>query len=324
MAANVKIYLVCAALIAGLGLAVPAQHAAAEPPGSLKVAQSRTTPAAKPKIRPPRVQSEPRSPSPPQSKAPPADPAAEPAGPAQPPENVEVDVSTRSVAVTSSFTGTEIIVFGSVDHSRQTTAEAGYYDVVVVVEGTPLPIVARRKSNVAGIWLNTESIRFASLPSYYAIASTRPLDEIADANIFSDYGVGLEHVRMTAVTRPQTTAGIANLDAFKQAVIRLKEKAGLYVVNQYGVAFIGRSLFRSSIALPANVPVGPLVARVYLFREGRMLSAQSANVTLERAGVERLLHGFAFQLPLLYGLATVLLAVSAGLFASTLFRRWVR
>ena len=42
----------------------------------------------------------------------------------------------------------------------------------------------------------------------------------------------------------------------------LKKKQKLFVVEpKDGVTFVGRSLFRASIALPANVPVGPLVAR---------------------------------------------------------------
>ncbi|MEQ1611825.1 MAG: TIGR02186 family protein, partial [Hyphomicrobiaceae bacterium] len=95
--------------------------------------------------------------------------------PAPPPvielrETVQADVSTRSVAITSSFTGTEIVIFGAVDNSRQTSAESGLYDVVIVLEGTPTRLVSRRKSNVGGIWINTQSVTFEAVPSYYAIA----------------------------------------------------------------------------------------------------------------------------------------------------------
>jgi len=37
--------------------------------------------------------------------------------------------------------------------------------------------------------------------------------------------------------------------------------------------------------------------------------------------VERYLHAFAFQHPMFYGLATVAIAVAAGLLASTVLRR---
>jgi uncharacterized protein (TIGR02186 family) len=108
---------------------------------------------------------------------------------------------------------------------------------------------------------------------------------------------------------------------FRDAVIRLKMRDGLYVRNEYDVVFIGRSLFRASIELPANVPVGPLNAKVYLFREGQLLSTYTTRVRLEREGVERVLHDFAFKQPLWYGLFTVGVAVFAGLAASTLLQR---
>jgi uncharacterized protein (TIGR02186 family) len=267
-------------------------------------------------------------PPPPQQQQP-AQPQAQPA-PAQPPalppgevpkETVQADVSTRSVAVTSSFTGTEIVVFGAVDNSRQTSAEAGLYDVVIILEGTPSELVVRRKSNLAGIWVNTQSLTFVSVPSYYAIASTRPLDEVAPPNVLNENDIGFQHVRMTPVQGWETGLTTADLQAFRDAVIRIKTREGLYIRNDYDVVFIGRSLFRATIGLPANVPVGPLSAKVFLFRDGQILSTYNTRVVLEREGVERVLHDFAFKLPFWYGVFVVAVAVSAGLAASTLLQR---
>lgn len=236
-------------------------------------------------------------------------------------ETVQADVSSRSVAITSSFTGTEIVIFGAVDNSRQSSAESGFYDVVVVVEGTPTRLVARKKSNV-GIWLNSASITFQSVPSYYAILSTRPLDEIADPIILRDNDIGFEHVRMTPISGWETGVSTGDLEDFKSAVVRIKQRERLYVErNIGGVTFIGRSLFRTTVDLPANVPVGPLVARVHLFREGRLLHTFTSRVTLRREGLEHFLHSFAFGQPLVYGIATVLLSIAMGLAATTLFRK---
>ena len=236
-------------------------------------------------------------------------------------ETVQADVSTRRVAVTASFSGTEIVVFGAVDNSRQTSAEAGLYDVVIVLVGTPSRLVARRKANVAGMWINVQSLVFDSVPSYYAIVSTRPLDEIASPDMLKAYDIGFDHVRMTLSSGSFTGPPTKQIKEFRDSVVRIKQKDGLYQQEEYGVAFIGRSLFRASVDLPANVTVGPFDTRVFLFRDGELLSQYTARLNLEREGVEEILHGFALRLPLLYGLATVLLAVSAGLLATALFRK---
>jgi uncharacterized protein (TIGR02186 family) len=256
-------------------------------------------------------------------------------GPRQPPaalteprrdpvEKVEADVSTRSVEVTTGFTGHEILVFGAIDNSQQPEDSTGnyYYDVVVVVEGTPYPIVVRRKSDVAGVWINTSSVLFASVPSYYAIASTRPIDQIAGPAVLELNSIGFAHIKMTPAVGIKWKLTDYELSGFRAAVIRLKQQEHLYVVDaKDGVTFTGRSLFRSTIALPANVPVGPLVARTYLFRNGEVLSAHIARVTLERKGIERVLHDFAFRYPFSYGIIAVALAVLAGLAGSMFFRR---
>lgn len=300
----------CAAVLA-LSCPTMVEFAIAQP----STQQKRTRPSAPAQPKAP-LQAPPGTPPATADQKPPLPPAT-----ADLRETVQADVSTRSVAITSSFTGTEIVVFGAVDNSRQPSAESGLYDVVVVLEGTPSRLVSRRKSNVFGIWINTQSVTFEAVPSYYAIASTRPLDELADPLLLRESDIGFEQVRMNLIKGWETGLTTADLAEFKSAVIRLKQKEGLYVQEQYGVVFIGRSLFRASIELPANVPVGPLVARVYLLREGQLLSTYTARVKLERQGLEWVLHTFAFEYSFWYGVFTVAVAVGAALLASALFRR---
>lgn len=241
----------------------------------------------------------------------------------QPREKVHADISTRSVRITSSFTGTEIIVFGSIEHGRpEIAANEDLYDVVVVLEGTLEKLVSRRKSNIAGIWINTQGLTFDQVPSYYAISSSRPLDEIASPLVLRNHNIGFDQIRLDPVGGWESGITTADLRQFKQAVIRLKMANGLYVQNDYGVEFVGgASLFRTTIGLPANVPVGTLNARVLLFRRGQMLSQFRSQVLMQREGIERLLHDFAFGYPLLYGITAVLIAAGAGMAASSYFSR---
>lgn len=244
-------------------------------------------------------------------------PAVEPAAP----ERVEADVSTRTIAITSGYSGAEILVFGAIENSRQPSAESGFYDVAVVIEGAPEPLMVRKKGRVAGLWVNTSTFNFNAVPSYYAVASTRPLEEFADPALLEDNGLGLEAVRMSAAADSAVRVSSEDLFATKEAVRRLKQSADLFKRADYGVIFTGRSLFRATIALPATVPVGPLTARVFLFHEGKLLSKYQARVVLEREGVERWLYAFAFERPFLYGIVAVLLAMATGLIASAAFRR---
>ncbi len=236
-------------------------------------------------------------------------------------ESVEADVSARNIAVTSSFNGTEIVIFGAIDGSQQPSPESGFYDVIVVVEGIPSRFVVRRKSNVAGLWLNTAAATFDNVPSFYAVASTRPIDEIMPDDYRALHGIGLQHLKFTPAIRQSHPLSNEDIVEYRKAIIRLKRNTRLYIDNPFGVAFTGKSIFRASIVLPANVPVGPFETRVYLFRQETFLSKFSVRHTLEREGLERYLHSFANRLPTLYGIVTVIIAVGAGLAASAIFRR---
>ena len=239
-------------------------------------------------------------------------------------ERVEADVSTRSVAITSSFTGVEIVVFGAVVNADADTAGAQSYDIVVIIEGASQRLVARKKNRVGGIWVNTQSITFEDVPSYYAIYTTRPLDEIADPFVLRQNDIGFERIRMRPVQGWETGMTSGGLADFRASVVRLKMAERRYVQDPFGVSFVGSNLFRATVDLPANVPVGPLRARVQLFRDGVLRDTFETVVKLERQGLERWLYSFAFNMPLLYGIFTVLVAVSAGLLASTLVSRFRR
>lgn len=238
-----------------------------------------------------------------------------------PKEKVEADVSAHQIDVTAAFSGTEIVVFGSVDNSRQSSPESGLYDVAVIVQGPPVAVTARSKSNVGGLWINTGALLFDAVPSFYAISTTRPLEEIAEASVLQQLKIGFDHMRMRPRQGRVPNFSEADLKAYKDAIVRIKQQERLYPRQDFGVGFVGRSLFRTSITLPANVPVSALKANVYLFRQGQMLSSYTAPVKLEHRGIEAVIYKFARDHGFLYGLTTVLLAAMAGLAAATIFRR---
>lgn len=270
--------------------------------------------------QPPPASEQPASPAQAAPPPPSAPPAPAPEAPSLPRETVHADVSTRRIAVTSTFSGTGIIVFGAVDNSRQTSAESGLYDIVIVISGAPTRLVARKKSNVGGLWINTSSTTFTSVPSYYAISSTRPLDEIASDDVLKSSGIGFDFVPMT-FHRSARALTAAEIKEWRDAVVRLKQRDRLYQQDEYGVAFVGRSLFRAAFDMPATVTVGAFETRVYLFRDGELLSTYTTKLDLEREGLEHLIHRFAFDHSFLYGVFTVLIAVGAGMLASYVFNR---
>ncbi|MEX0921485.1 MAG: TIGR02186 family protein [Rhodovibrionaceae bacterium] len=218
------------------------------------------------------------------------------------------DLSDHLVAITTGFAGIDVLLYGAV-------GEPG--DIIVVVRGPERRTTLRRKSQVAGIWMNTNSMAFERVPVYYAVASSGPLSEIAAAGELSRLQIGVENLRPS----PLSIASANIVADWRAALIRNKQRAGLYVRRVGSVSFLADTLFRTKIHFPANVPTGIYLAEVYLLRNGLVVGAQTTPLNIRKAGTEADLYDFAHEQSGLYGLVAVFLALMAGWLAHLAFRR---
>jgi uncharacterized protein (TIGR02186 family) len=217
------------------------------------------------------------------------------------------DLSSHLVAVTTGFTGADVLLFGAIE---------GEGDVVVVVRGPDEQEVVRHKDRIVGIYINRERVTFPKVPSFYLVAASRPLDKIATPAEFARQEIGLEalHLNPAEAHDPATTA------SFRAALIRNKIAAGLYGSSIAKVDFLGARLFRVSVYFPSNVPIGTYQVQVYLFKNGVISSAQTTPLVISKIGASADIYEFAHRDTLLYGILAVLLALGAGWAASTFLR----
>lgn len=232
-----------------------------------------------------------------------------PAGRASAQELV-ADLSNHLVAITAGFTGTEVLLFGAIE---------GEGDVVVSVTGPTQDVIVRRKDKLLGIWLNAQSIGFSGVPSFYAIASSRPLDEIANEAVRARLEIGTGNLRLPLAEGQSVTP--ADETDFRTALIRRKQARGLYPPTVGQVGFVGRTLFRTRLFLPSNVPTGNYTVTVYLIREQEVVSAQTTPLLVSKAGFGADVYEFAYNHSAAYGAIAVIIAVMAGWLASLIFRK---
>jgi len=235
-------------------------------------------------------------------------------------ERLVTTLSTSRVLIASNFTGAEVVLFGSVERDAQAVARRGGYDIVVTVSGPRETAVTFRKERVAGIWVNADSRTFVNAPSYLTVLANRKIEEIADNNTLRRTQTGLARTLL-----PQEISGdIADSirdDPFRQAFLRLKVERGLYREQQNGVTFLTPALFRAAIPIPDNAPTGSYEVDVKLFADGALLSRTQTALEVVKVGFEQFVANAARDHGLLYGLATTLMALLTGWFASVVFRK---
>ncbi len=228
-------------------------------------------------------------------------------------ERLVTSLSTHQVMISSNFTGTELVLFGSVERDAATVPRRGGYDIVVTVIGPREGMVTRRKGRVFGIWTNVDSYTFDRAPAYLAVLSNRPLDAIVAPDLARRLEVGLRNVPLTAGTPPPP-------ESFRDALIRLRTQRGYYR-EETAVTFLTPNLFRASIAIPAESELGNYEVDVKLFADGTNIARTASALEIVKVGIEQFVVSAARDHALLYGLATVLMALMTGWLASVVFRR---
>ena len=231
-------------------------------------------------------------------------------------EEVLAGLSQTTVALTASFEGSEILVFGAVWRDAPVPEDAQPLQVIVTIQGPAQRLSVWRKARRAGIWMNVEEVRVARAPSFYAVATSAPLTEALSATEDLRHRIAIPQ----AIRAPGALGEVEDAPAFTDALIRLRTEEGMYLMNEGAVELSRETLFRTTIALPANLTEGTYAARVFLTRGGTVIDRFETVIDVRKAGLERWLSVLARDQPVAYGLLAVALAVAAGWGASTAFR----
>ncbi|MBT5659432.1 MAG: hypothetical protein HOJ02_04665, partial [Rhodospirillaceae bacterium] len=97
-------------------------------------------------------------------------------------DTLVADLSSHLIAITTGFHGDEVLLFGATD---------GDGDVIVIVRGPDRDLTVRRKDRIAGLWINNDEIDFDDVPSFYHVASSRPIEEFAPPALRSRHEIGV-------------------------------------------------------------------------------------------------------------------------------------
>ncbi len=232
-------------------------------------------------------------------------------------EEIVLGLSRDEVAITATFEGSEILIFGAIKRDDSTPIE-GDLGVIVTVAGPDHPVVVRKKDRRFGIWVNTESVEVDVAPTFYAVATNRPLQEIL--TFTEDLNTRISTQR--AIRSVGST--VEGAERFTQALIRIRAGQGLYQTLPEGVWVEEEALFRTLIPLPANLTEGDYKAEIYLTRDKQIVDFYATTIPVKKVGLERWLYNLAHEHAFWYGLMSLSIAIAAGWGASavfTLFRR---
>ncbi|MEQ8585335.1 MAG: TIGR02186 family protein [Thalassobaculaceae bacterium] len=229
--------------------------------------------------------------------------------PARAQQDLVADLSDHLVAITTGFTGADVLLFGAVE---------GEGEIVVTVTGPRGDVTVRRKERVVGVWANVESVTFDNVPAFYAVAATEALENVATEDIRQRQQIGIDNIAMAPA---EDAVDPATAAVFRSGLIRNKLAAGLYSNEVLPVTVLSNRLFRTRIHLPANVAIGTYTVAVYYLRDGSAVHAQTTPLVVSKTGIGADIFLFAHTNSAAYGVLAVIVAVAAGWLAAWIGRK---
>lgn len=234
-------------------------------------------------------------------------PPSVPAAPRVP--DLVMDLSQARVSITSAFQGENILLFGMFDPPGE---------VVVVVQGPAARETVMRKERFLGLWLNTGRQGFDDVPAYYYIAASQPLQRLLARGAGGEI-LSLED-RMASV-RSVGSREDNDLTRFRQGLVEVKRRQGLYPAAIGQVSVQANRLFRVELPFPSRLPEGTYEVRAYLLREGKIVAAVSRPLPVGKVGFSARLAGWASREGSLYGIGAIFMALLVGWLGGAVLRR---
>lgn len=226
------------------------------------------------------------------------------------------DISARKVEIRYSFTGAQLLLFGAIVYPGGRAPERPA-DIVVVLRGPVQPILVREKQKIAGIWMNADSSRFRSAPGFYAVASSRPIPDLVNERTAAIYELGLQNLQLS----PGGGALPEKERRFEAGLLDLRTRQQLYAEHPRGVEISDNVLYRATITIPSDVPVGTYTAETFLIDRGKVIAAATKDIQISKSGFERFVALAARRHEFLYGLVAVIMSLALGWAAAAIFRR---
>jgi len=220
------------------------------------------------------------------------------------------ELSESRVDVDYNYDGKTLMVFGNLP-------EPGG-NVLLEVRGPEKTRTLQRKGQVAGLWMNVESLTLGGVPGYYALLSDAPLDEVMPEGKQGELGIGREALFRNAEWEGESAK--SSPEEYFQGLIDHMTEIGVYRVEPEAVTVRRGRLFRAELYMPSRVPVGEYRIVTRQVKDGEVVQRDEQSFSVAKVGIEKWLYDLAHENSAWYGLLAIAVALFAGWFVGMITR----
>ncbi len=225
------------------------------------------------------------------------------------------DLSKKVISINVNFSGSKFHIFGAIkkNNSQISSIDQPPFDIIIEVIGPPITMNLFQKEKKFGFWINKKIDNLKNIPSFYSISGTKPLDILLPNNIETANDIGL-------VKQINTKNQKIENELIDQILFIGKDKKQ-YNENNTPITLLENTLFSNEIDFPTNIHEGNYKVKIHLIRFQKVLATKQDIIYVKKIGLQNWINYLAFEKPQLYGIMSILIAITFGFVASLVFRK---
>ncbi len=184
--------------------------------------------------------------------------------------------------------------------------------------------VLKQKGKVAGLlWMNVGQLKFENTPNFYAVYSSKKLEDILTQEEREKYTLGYaalqKHVEISPVANAEEKA------KWFEEFVRYQENSHVYTASDGKITTTmnakGNQEYYILTDWPYQAAPGDYIVTVYAVKNGKVIEQAESKVNVEQVGTVKMLAGMARNSAAFYGILSIGIALGAGFGVGLVFRK---
>ena len=217
-------------------------------------------------------------------------------------ESLIFDLSDRFIEISKDKVKPDFTIFGFTDSESS---------LVLKIKGPNQKVILQNKKKIFGMWSwnKTGEFVYPGLFHYY----TNKNDDEIDFEVKKDL---FDNVKLVGEDN----------DNLKRDLIKKKMSLGLFLIKNNSFEIVNKKLpnfFKIPVKLPKNAPEGDYTVSLNIIDSINNFESKKVKIQVYKLGLSSFIFKFAHNFSFMYGLFSAIIAISLGLSAGLIFRKYL-
>ena len=217
-------------------------------------------------------------------------------------ETLIFDLSERNIEISKNSSEPDFTIFGFTDSNSS---------LVLKIKGPDQKVILQKKKKIFGMWSWSKTGEFI-YPGLFHYYTNKDDDEI-DFEVKKDL---FDNVKLIGEDN----------DNLKRDLIKKKMSLGLFLIKNNSFEVVNKKLpnfFKIPVKLPKNAPEGNYTVSLNIIDSINNFESKKVKIQVYKLGLSSFIFKFAHNFSFIYGLFSAIIAISLGLSAGLIFRKYL-